>query len=313
MFRFYSLEPTPIPENTERLANQGDFAKEIQEIFEQADVRENVGRVTGQRGAVLSVADFDAPVGSLVIFNNDPNWTGLVLTLDQEHVYVVVFGSKLPPLEASVQLDQNGLFCPAQDTLGRMLNAMGSPIDDGPPITLGNKVIDVFGQPGPPISARVPVRVMLQTGIKFIDLFKPLARGHRMALLGPDNARGSFLCLDIIAYQAALNASRPESERMHFVWVCLGRNERHAAQIKATLSAKGAWPYSTMVVASNKDGMASLYAAPFTGSAVSGQAMIEYCSSPFQAVPSRAACETTASTSSWSTYMHAHAYACTHT
>jgi len=233
----------------------------------------NVGFVKAQRGKIVTIEEMHCPVGGIVNFNQgqDADSKGIVLTLDEEHTYVSCFGNKLPPAYATVQVDNVALFAPAADTTGRTLNALGETIGEGDEIDQTKGFIDVFKQPVPSIAERAPIREMIQTGIKFLDLFKPLARGHRMALVGPDNARGHEICLDILGFQASLNKSRDVAEQMHFVYVIIGRTERYAEEVKATLADKDALEYTTLIVASSKDGLASQLCAPFTGSAIAGK------------------------------------------
>lgn len=225
-------------------------------------------------GKVLSVGDGVARVygldnvqiGETVIF--DSGTKGLALNLTTDIVDVVLFGDDRSVHEGMVVRRSNTIMdVPVGEALlGRVVNALGEPIDGkGPMITNFRRPID---SKAPGIIARKSVHEPVQTGIKAIDALVPIGRGQRELIIGDRQIGKTAIAIDAILNQRYAFENNIESEKIYCVYVVIGQKRFSVAQIVKTLTEMGAMQYTTIVAATASEAATMQYLAPYTGCAI---------------------------------------------
>ncbi|HRP12050.1 MAG TPA: F0F1 ATP synthase subunit alpha, partial [Terricaulis sp.] len=151
--------------------------------------------------------------------------------------------------------------------LGRVVDALGNPIDGKGPIkTTERRTVDVKA---PGIIPRKSVHEPMQTGIKAIDALIPIGRGQRELIIGDRQTGKTAVALDTMLYQReAHDRNAPESEKLYCVYVVVGQKRSTVAQLVKTLEDKGALGYSIIVAATASDPAPLQYLAPMAGCAM---------------------------------------------
>ncbi len=171
--------------------------------------------------------------------------SGIAFDLGPEEVGVVLLRSQ-GGLRAGLTVERTGrvLATPVgAELLGRVVNALGEPLDGGGPVTTTEHW--PVERPAPPILARAPVSVPLATGIKAVDAAIPIGRGQRELILGDRQTGKTTLALDVILNQA--------DSGVLCVYCAIGQRGAAVAQVIATLRQQGALAYTVVVVASGED------------------------------------------------------------
>jgi len=147
--------------------------------------------------------------------------------------------------------------------LGRVVNALGQPIDNKGEIASDEfRLIDTIA---PGVVDRQPVTQPLQTGIKAIDAMIPVGRGQRELVIGDRQTGKTSICVDTILNQKSnFDAGDP----VYCIYVACGQKMANVARVVQTLTEYGAMEYTTVVVASAADSNAMQYLAPFAGAAI---------------------------------------------
>jgi len=222
---------------------------EVQETGTVLEVGDGIARVYGLQKVMT---------GELLLFPNKVY--GLALNLEEDNVGCVLLGDETLIREGDlVKRTKRVIEVPVGESLiGRVVNALGQPIDGKGPIIVNEYRPIEADAPG--ISMREPVRVPLQTGIKAIDSMIPIGRGQRELIIGDRQTGKTAIAIDTILNQ--------NNTGVICIYVCIGQKTSTLAQIVKTLESKGAMLY-TIVVAATANEMASLqYIAPFAGCAI---------------------------------------------
>ena len=229
--------------------------KQIQNFDRAALVAENGTVLTSGDGIARIYGLEGAMAGELVEFPGD--LFGLVLNLDQDSVGVAVLGDATGVKEGdSVKRTGRIADVPVGEAVvGRVLNALGQPIDGKGPIDSKERRRIEVKAPG--IIARQPVKEPLQTGLKAIDSMIPIGRGQRELIIGDRQTGKTAIAIDTIINQKGSGVT--------CVYVAIGQKASTIAQVVDKLAQHGAMDY-TIVVAATADETAPLqFLAPYTG------------------------------------------------
>ncbi|MBX3428116.1 MAG: F0F1 ATP synthase subunit alpha [Hyphomonadaceae bacterium] len=226
-------------------------------------------------GRVLSVGDGIARVyglenvqaGEMVEFPGGVK--GMALNLERDNVGVVIFGDDRGLKEGDTvkRLGEIVDVPVGKALLGRVVDALGNPIDGKGPIKAEKRsTVDVKA---PGIIPRKSVHEPMQTGIKAIDALIPVGRGQRELIIGDRQTGKTAVALDTMIYQReAHDRNAPESEKLYCVYVVVGQKRSTVAQLVKTLEDKGALNYSIIVAATASDPAPLQYLAPMAGCAM---------------------------------------------
>jgi len=229
--------------------------KQISDFDQKIDVSEI--------GTVLSVGDGIAHVdgltsvmaGELVEFRE--GLSGLVLNLEEDNVGVAIFGEDREIKEGdTVRRTGKIASVPVGEAVaGRVVDALGRPIDGGPPIQSSEmRKIEVKA---PGIIDRADVREPLQTGIKVIDALTPIGRGQRELIIGDRKTGKTSLAIDTIINQ--------RGENVMCFYVAIGQKRSTVVQVCEKLKKFGAMDYTTVIAATASDPAPMQYLAGYTG------------------------------------------------
>jgi F-type H+-transporting ATPase subunit alpha len=226
---------------------------------------EQVGRIIEVGDGIARVSGLPrAAVNELLEF--DDGTVGLAMNLDEESIGAVVLGT-VEGLEEEQVVRATGriLSIPVGDELlGRVVNALGEPIDGKGAInTTKTRRMEVQA---PGITGRQPVTEPLQTGIKAIDSMTPIGRGQRELIIGDRKTGKSTVAIDTILNQ--------KGQGVKCIYVAVGQKNSSVAQTVRVLEEFGAFEYSVVVVASAGDPAPYKYLAPYAGCAM-GQHWME--------------------------------------
>ena len=218
-----------------------------------------VGRVVEVGDGIARVSGLpDAAVNELLRFESGTY--GLALNLDEATIGCVVLG-EVHDIEEGQSVESTGeiLNVPVGDgMLGRVVNALGEPIDGKGPLT--NTTTRRMEVQAPGIIGRQPVHEPLQTGIKAIDSLIPIGRGQRELIIGDRKTGKTTVGIDTIINQKGLG--------VNCVYVAIGQKASTVAQAVATLEEYGALEYTVVVVAPASDPAPFKYLAPYAGCAM---------------------------------------------
>ena len=217
-------------------------------------------------GTVLQVGDgiarlyglADAMAGELLEFPNGV--MGMVFNLEEDNVACIILGSDIEIKEGdTVKRTGRIVSVPVGDALiGRVVNALGQPLDEKGPIVTDKYRNVEAGAPG--VVDRQPVKEPLQTGIKAIDSMIPIGRGQRELVIGDRQTGKTAIILDTIINQ--------KDSDMHCIYVAVGQKLSTVAQVVKTFEEHGAMEYTTVVNASASDPAPLQYLAPYSGCAM---------------------------------------------
>ena len=240
--------------------------EEVSAILAQELERYEAKLETKSVGSVLSVGDGiarvwgleDAMAGELIKFPGDI--MGMVLNLEEDNVGVVLFGSDKNIKEGD-RVESTGRIAsvpvgPAM--IGRVVNAIGQPVDGKGPIGADKYRNIEFKAPG--VIQRQPVTQPLQTGIKAIDAMIPIGRGQRELIIGDRQTGKTTIALDTIINQKGTGVI--------CVYVAIGQKESTVANVVGTLEKYGAMEYTIVVTASASESAPLQYIAPYAGVAM---------------------------------------------
>ena len=247
-------------------------AAEISAILK--DQIENFGTESeiSEVGQVLSVGDGIARIygldkvqaGEMVEFPGGIK--GMALNLEEDNVGVVIFGDDHTIREGdTVKRTGEIVDVPiGKELLGRVVDALGNPIDGKGPINASERNLIEVKAPG--IIPRKSVHEPMQTGIKAIDSLIPIGRGQRELIIGDRQTGKTAIIIDTILNQKKLNdAAANDSEKLFCVYVAIGQKRSSVAQIVKTLEEKGALEYTIVVAATASEPAPIQFLAPYTG------------------------------------------------
>jgi len=242
--------------------NTAEIAAAIQknlEGFEPSLEQTQVGRVLEVGDGIARVSGLpDAAVNELLQFESGT--MGLALNLDENSIGAVVLG-EVDDIEEGQTVRATGdiLSLPVGDgLLGRVVNALGDPIDGKGPLT--NTVMRRMEIQAPGIMGRKPVHEPMQTGIKSIDSLIPIGRGQRELIIGDRKTGKTTIAIDTIINQAG--------QGVNCIYVAIGQKASTVAQNVAVLESHGAMEYTVVVVAPASEPAPFKYLAPYAGCAM---------------------------------------------
>jgi F-type H+/Na+-transporting ATPase subunit alpha len=217
-------------------------------------------------GTVLSVGDGiarvfgldDCMAGEFLEFPGDVQ--GIALNLEESNVGVVLCGGESKIKEGdTVKRTKRIASVPTGDALlGRVVNALGQPLDNkGPIVTDDYRALEVRA---PGVIERMPVKQALQTGIKAIDGMIPIGRGQRELIIGDRGTGKTAIAIDAILNQ--------KSSDVHCFYVAIGQKASTVLSVVKTFEKFGAMKYTTVVSAAADDAASMQYLAPFAGCAM---------------------------------------------
>jgi F-type H+-transporting ATPase subunit alpha len=249
-------------------------AAEISKIIKQQIADFGTEAEVAEVGQVLSVGDGIARVygldnvqaGEMVEFPN--NIRGMALNLEIDNVGVVIFGDDRTIREGDT-VKRTGAIVDVpvgKGLLGRVVDALGNPIDGKGPIdTAERSRVDVKA---PGIIPRQSVHEPMQSGLKAIDSLVPVGRGQRELIIGDRQTGKTAVAIDTIINQKSINASDDESKKLYCIYVAVGQKRSTVAQIVKTLEDNGALEYSIVVAATASEPAPLQFLAPYAGCAM---------------------------------------------
>lgn len=249
-------------------------AAEISAILKEQIKNFGTEAAVTEVGQVLSVGDGIArcygldnvQAGELVQFESGVK--GMALNLETDNVGVVIFGSDREIAEGQT-VKRTGAIVDVpvgKGLLGRVVDALGNPIDGkGPIVSTERRRVDVKA---PGIIPRKSVHEPMATGLKSIDALIPVGRGQRELIIGDRQTGKTAIALDTILNQKPLNQGDDESQKLYCVYVAVGQKRSTVAQFVKVLEENGALEYSIIVAATASDPAPMQFLAPFSGCAM---------------------------------------------
>jgi F-type H+-transporting ATPase subunit alpha len=190
---------------------------------------------------------------------------GMALNLESDNVGIVIFGNDREIKEGQTVKRTNAIVdVPVgKALLGRVVDALGNPIDGKGPIKADKRArVDVKA---PGIIPRKSVHEPMATGLKAIDALIPIGRGQRELIIGDRQTGKTAIALDTILNQKPLNVSNDEKIKLYCVYVAIGQKRSTVAQFVKVLEEQGALDYSIIVAATASDPAPMQFLAPFAG------------------------------------------------
>jgi F-type H+-transporting ATPase subunit alpha len=240
--------------------------KQIAEFGAQADVAE-IGQVLSVGDGVARIYGLDqVRAGEMVEFPGGIK--GMALNLETDNVGVVIFGDDRDIKEGDI-VKRTGEIVQVpvgRGLLGRVVDALGNPIDGKGPIQ--SKEFRRVEVKAPGIIPRKSVHEPMQTGIKALDALVPVGRGQRELIIGDRQTGKTAVAIDTIINQKNFNGSKNEKEHLYCIYVAIGQKRSTVAQLVRELEEQGAMEYSVVVAATASDAAPMQFLAPYTGCAI---------------------------------------------
>jgi F-type H+-transporting ATPase subunit alpha len=237
--------------------------QQIENFGAEADVAE-VGQVLSVGDGVARVYGLDkVQAGEMVEFPGGIR--GMALNLESDNVGVVIFGDDRDIKEGDT-VKRTGAIVDVpigRGLLGRVVDALGNPIDGKGPIASTERRRVEVKAPG--IIPRKSVHEPMQTGLKAIDSLVPVGRGQRELIIGDRQTGKTAVIIDTILNQKAINAGNDESKKLYCIYVAIGQKRSTVAQIVKVLEDNGALDYSIVVAATASEPAPLQFLAPYTG------------------------------------------------
>jgi len=246
-------------------------AAEISRVIKDQIANFGTEAKVSEVGTVLSVGDGIARIhgldrvqaGEMVEFTNGVK--GMALNLEADNVGVVIFGSDSEIGEGST-VKRTGTIVDVpigKGLLGRVVDALGNPIDGKGPIAYTERRRVEVKAPG--IIPRQSVHEPVQTGLKAIDTLVPIGRGQRELIIGDRQTGKTAVAIDTFINQKEANAGDDEGKKLYCIYVAIGQKRSTVAQIVRQLEENGAMDYSIVVAATASEPAPLQYLAPYTG------------------------------------------------
>ena len=237
--------------------------EQIKNFGQEAEVSE-VGQVLSVGDGIARAYGLDnVQAGEMVEFENGVR--GMALNLETDNVGIVIFGNDREIKEGqTVKRTRAIVDVPVgKELLGRVVDALGNPIDGKGPIkATERRRVDVKA---PGIIPRKSVHEPMATGLKAIDALIPIGRGQRELIIGDRQTGKTAIALDTILNQKPLNATSDEKIKLYCVYVAIGQKRSTVAQFVKVLEEQGALEYSIIVAATASDPAPMQFLAPFAG------------------------------------------------
>ena len=237
----------------EQIANFGTEA-EVAEVGQVLSVGDGIARVYGlDRVQAGEMVEFPGGI------------RGMALNLESDNVGVVIFGNDSTIKEGDT-VKRTGTIVDVpvgKGLLGRVVDALGNPIDGKGPIESEERRQVEVKAPG--IIPRRSVHEPVQTGLKAIDSLIPIGRGQRELIIGDRQTGKTAVAIDTIINQRGINAGEDESKKLYCVYVAIGQKRSTVAQIVKQLEENGALEYSIIVAATASEPAPLQFLAPYAG------------------------------------------------
>ena len=236
------------------------------ENYDNEAKTEEVGRILSVGDGIATIYGLQhAKYGELLEFENGTE--GMVLNLEQKTVGCVLFGTQNGLVEGSTVkcTGREAGVAVGDKMVGRVVNALGQPIDGKGPIETDDYRPVEHKAPG--VITRKEVNVPLMTGILAIDSMFPIGRGQRELIIGDRQTGKTALAVDTILNQ--------KGQDVICIYVAIGQKASTIAKIVNTLTKYGAMDYSIIVSATASDSAPLQYIAPYTGAAIGEHFMDE--------------------------------------
>lgn len=247
---------------------------EVASILEERILNQASTSNLEETGRVLSVGDGIARVYGLknilaeemVEFSS--GLKGMALNLEPDNVGIVVFGNdKLIKQDDIVKRTGAIVDVPiGNEILGRVVDALGNPIDGKGPIKSSKRAR--VGVKAPGIIPRMSVREPMLTGVKAVDSLVPIGRGQRELIIGDRQTGKTAIAIDTIINQKRFNDSSDEKKKLYCIYVAIGQKRSTVAQIVKRLTDTDAMKYTIVVAATASDAAPLQYLAPYSGCAM---------------------------------------------
>ena len=239
---------------------------QIKNFGKEAQVSE-VGQVLSVGDGIARVYGLDqVQAGEMVEFPGGIR--GMALNLEADNVGVVIFGNDRGIKEGDT-VKRTGAIVEVpvgKELLGRVVDALGNPIDGKGPIkTKTRSRVDVKA---PGIIPRKSVHEPMSTGLKAIDALIPVGRGQRELIIGDRQTGKTAIILDTMLNQKPIHDSGAEGDKLYCIYVAVGQKRSTVAQFVKVLEERGALEYSIIIAATASDPAPMQYLAPFTGCAM---------------------------------------------
>ncbi|MCH7832755.1 MAG: F0F1 ATP synthase subunit alpha [Proteobacteria bacterium] len=237
--------------------------KQIAGFGTEAEVAE-VGEVLSVGDGIARVHGLDqVQAGEMVEFPGGIK--GMALNLEVDNVGIVIFGDDRNIKEGDT-VKRTGAIVDVpvgKDLLGRVVDALGNPIDGKGPIATDERARVEVKAPG--IIPRKSVHEPVQTGLKAIDALIPIGRGQRELIIGDRQTGKTALIIDTIINQRTVNESDNEQEKLYCIYVAIGQKRSTVAQLVKTLEDYDALKYSIIVAATASEPAPLQFLAPYAG------------------------------------------------
>ncbi|MDH3595742.1 MAG: F0F1 ATP synthase subunit alpha [Rhodospirillales bacterium] len=236
---------------------------QIENFGTEADVAE-VGQVLSVGDGVARAYGLDnVQAGEMVEFPGGVK--GMALNLEVDNVGIVIFGDDRNIKEGDT-VKRTGAIVDVpvgRGLLGRVVDALGNPIDGKGPIDAAERRrVDVKA---PGIIPRRSVHEPVQTGLKAIDSLIPVGRGQRELIIGDRQTGKTAIAIDTFINQKAVNQGDDESKKLYCIYVAVGQKRSSVAKLVKTLEDHGALDYSIIVAATASEPAPLQFLAPYTG------------------------------------------------
>ena len=240
--------------------------EQIKNFGQEAEVSE-VGQVLSVGDGIARVYGLDnVQAGEMVEFENGVR--GMALNLETDNVGIVIFGNDREIMEGQT-VKRTGAIVDVpigKGLLGRVVDALGNPIDGKGPIKADKRArVDVKA---PGIIPRKSVHEPMATGLKAIDSLIPIGRGQRELIIGDRQTGKTAVAIDAFLNQKSVNAAGDEKRKLYCVYVAIGQKRSTVAQIVKTLQDYGAMEYSIVVAATASEPAPLQFLAPYAGCAM---------------------------------------------
>ena len=239
---------------------------QIKNFGKEAEVSE-VGQVLSVGDGIARVYGLDnVQAGEMVEFPGGIR--GMALNLETDNVGVVIFGTDRDIKEGDI-VKRTGSIVDVpvgEGLLGRVVDALGNPIDGKGPIKATSRSrVDVKA---PGIMPRKSVHEPMSTGLKAIDALIPVGRGQRELVIGDRQTGKTAIILDTFLNQRSIHENGPDGDKLYCVYVAVGQKRSTVAQFVKVLEDRGALKYSVIIAATASDPAPMQFLAPFAGCAI---------------------------------------------
>jgi F-type H+-transporting ATPase subunit alpha len=244
------------------------------EGYEPSMEREEIGRVTESGDGIARVSGLPrAMANELLEFPGGV--LGVAFNLEEHQIGCIIMG-EASHIEEGDPVKQTGrvLSVPVGDgLLGRVVNALGEPVDGKGPIrSEETRLLEIQA---PSVVSRQPVKEPLQTGVKAIDAMTPIGRGQRELIIGDRQTGKTAIAVDAIINQRENWATGDPKRQVKCIYVAVGQKASTVSEVVQALDQNGALEYTVVINASASDPTPFQYIAPYSGAAMGAHWMYQ--------------------------------------